>query len=186
MRSRLVIGCVAHLSHEKGQETLIRATAVLRSQFPQLRVVLVGEGAERERLQALTRQLDLEDLVEFWGFREDADSVTYQFDIFCLVSESEGLSSAILAAMAAGLPIVASRVGGNPELVESGVNGFLVPAGDAEALAAALRQLLESRELREEMGRAGLQRVRESFTLERKIDETLQSYAELLANSPLR
>ena len=180
-----VIGIVAHLSSEKGHSTLIKAVSLLLPSHPRLVLSIVGEGPLRAELEKLAKTLGASRNVLFLGFREDADSVMKSFDIFCLPSLSEGLSSAILAAMSNRLPVVATSVGGIPELVIDGETGLLVPPRDPERLARALQELLDSPELRKRMGESGRGRVEAHFTLERKIRNFERLYLELLSHVPI-
>ncbi len=178
--AEVLVGMVAHLSQEKGHSILLRAAACLRERFPEARYLLVGNGELREQLESLTEQLGLRERVRFAGFRSDCEALMKQFDVCCLPSLSEGLSSAILAAMANSLPVVATRVGGIPELVISGQTGLLVEANDSEALAQALAELLSSADLRRLYGAEGRRRVEAHFTISRKLDETERFYSTLL------
>jgi glycosyltransferase involved in cell wall biosynthesis len=173
------VGVVAHLSPEKGHVTVLKAAARLRERFPDVTYVLVGGGERRQLLEERARALNVADRVLFTGFRKDSDAMMREFDVFCLASLSEGLSSAILAAMARPLPVVATRVGGIPELVVDGNTGLLVPAGRPDKLAEALAKVLSSSSLRRRMREAGRRRVAEYFTLDRKLDETERLYLEL-------
>ena len=184
--SPILIATVGHLSSEKGHQILLRAASQLKQGPTKVRVAIIGEGDELSRLETLARELEIEEIVEFWGFRNEVATLLEQVDIFCLPSLSEGLSSALLEAMAAGCPVVVSEVGGNPELVVSGENGLLVPAGDPAALALALARLSESEELRTSMGRASFRRVATYFSLEQKVSRTLKAYRELLSGDPVR
>ena len=133
-------------------------------------------------LKARVEELGIEQKVTFTGFRSDSEALMKSFDVFCLPSISEGLSSAILVAMASRLPIVATRAGGIPELVIDGETGILVPPDDAEQLAVGLCKVLESPQLREKMGCAGRHRIEETFTLDRKLNETEKLYFSMLAS----
>ncbi|HXK59606.1 MAG TPA: glycosyltransferase family 4 protein [Acidobacteriota bacterium] len=179
----LVVGTVAHLSQEKGHETLLKAAASLKSRFHNVTYLLVGDGELRSRLHQLTSQLRIETQVNFTGFRSDCEGLMKQFDVFCLPSRSEGLSSAILAAMANSLPVVATNVGGIPELVVDGETGILVEPDNPSELAAALSRLLASRELRRRLGQQGRRRIERHFTLQRKLDQTERLYRSLLASN---
>ncbi|MEE2839733.1 MAG: glycosyltransferase [Acidobacteriota bacterium] len=183
---RLKVGTVAYLSPEKGHHVLLEAAARIVSRFPEVVFVLVGKGESMSKLRDKIRELDLENHVLFTGFRNDSETLMKEFDIFCLPSLSEGLSSAILVAMASSLPVVATQVGGIPELVVDGETGLLVPANDARQLAAALGQVLESQSLRRRLGQAGRRRVEQKFMLQRKLDETEQLYLSLLASDGIR
>ena len=133
-------------------------------------------------LKARVKELDIVKKVTFTGFRSDSEALMKHFDIFCLPSISEGLSSAILVAMASSLPVVATQAGGIPELVIDGETGILVPPGDVAQLADGLCKVLESPQLQKKMGGAGRQRIEERFTLERKLKETEKLYLSMLAS----
>ena len=182
----LVIGTVGRLAGVKDQATLVRAFARLRERRPQeagrLFLALVGDGPERERLEDLVRSLGLGPWTWLAGERDDVPECLRLMDVFVLPSLGEGISNTLLEAQASGLPVVATRVGGNPELVADGDNGFLVPAADAEALAAALERYLEDPSLRGRQGAAGLRRVRERFHWDRCVEAYLGLYDELLFN----
>ncbi len=177
-----IVGIVAHLSPEKGHDTLLRAARRLVGRFPETRFVLVGEGQLKAKLVEDATRLGLRRQVIFTGFRSDSEALMKEFDIFCLPSLSEGLSSAILAAMASSLPVIATRVGGIPELVIDGKTGYLVPPDDPESLATALTRVLSSRGLRKELGAAGRARVETHFTLQRKLDRSESLYRRLIEN----
>lgn len=179
----LIVGTVAHLSSEKGHGTVLEAAALLRSEFPEVTYVFVGDGPLKGELIDRATELGIRDRVIFTGFRNDSEALMKEFDIFCLASDSEGLSSAILAAMATPLPVVATDVGGIPELVLDGETGFLSAAGDSQSLAARLRPLLLSDELRSKMRQAGRRRVEQHFTLDKKLNETELLYLGLRGSS---
>ena len=183
-RSGLVVGTVAHLSPEKGHLTLLEAAARLRKRFPDVVYVFVGEGELKGELEDRAHDLGLSEQIVFTGFRKDCESLMREFDIFCLASVSEGLSSAILAAMARALPVVATRVGGIPELVQDGLTGLLVPPRRPDRLAEALDTLLSLSSLRSCMGLAGRKRIEENFTLDRKLDQTEELYLKLRHRGP--
>jgi glycosyltransferase involved in cell wall biosynthesis len=115
------------------------------------------------------------------GARSDVHAFLQMFDIFVLPSLGEGISNTVLEAMASGLPVVATHVGGNPELIEDEVNGYLVPVGDAEMLAARLRKLINDPLLRQEMGSRGCDKVNRQFNWDRTVDSYLSIYDEVLA-----
>lgn len=179
-RNGPVVGTVAHLSPEKGHTTLLEAAARLVPRFPEATYVLVGEGELESTLRKQARTLAIEKQVVFTGFRPDSEGLMKQFDVFCLPSLSEGLSSAILAAMASRLPVVATDVGGTPELVLDGETGILTPPDDPDRLGAALAQLLASERLRRRLGEGGRRRVEARLTVARKLDKTERLYRRLL------
>jgi glycosyltransferase involved in cell wall biosynthesis len=171
-----VVGNVAALTDHKDHATLLRAAALLRPRLPEARFVIVGDGELGASLRALSESLGLRDRVVFAGFRRDLDRLIPAFDVFCLSSHHEGLGTSLLDAMCFARPVVATGAGGIPEAVLDGHSGRVVPVGDAEALAAALGELLAAApERREALGRAGRERFLEQFTLDRMLDGTLDA-----------
>lgn len=166
------IGAVSHLSREKGLRYLIEAAALIPDVKRRMQFIIVGDGNCRIELQELVREKGLESCFQFLGFRTDSQTLLKDFDLFVLPSLSEGLSSAIMEAMASSLPIIGSEVGGIPELVRNGYNGLLVPPADPEKLAQAIQHFAENPETLKQMGTRGRKRVEEEFTLDRKILET--------------
>jgi|WetSurMetagenome_2_1015567.scaffolds.fasta_scaffold132714_2 glycosyltransferase involved in cell wall biosynthesis len=179
----VVVGTVAHLSSEKGHKYLIEAASAIPGVREKLRFVIVGDGECLKELKDLAKRHELEETFQFAGFHSDTSQFMGSFDIFALPSLSEGLSSAILEAMANSLPIVATAVGGIPELVNNGENGLLVAPGDPAALALAIQRLADNPEERRRMGECGRDRMEAQFTLERKIRETEQLCTLLLKGS---
>ncbi len=175
-----VVGNIAALVPHKGQRYLIDAAHEVVRQVPDARFVVLGEGELREHLEKHVRDLHLEKHVLLPGFRTDVLGCLKAFDLFVMSSVTEGLGTSLLDAMACARPIVATRAGGIPEIVEEGVNGLLVQPRDAHALAAAIVRALRDRDLRRRMGEAGLARVRERFTVERMVQETSEVYRELV------
>ena len=176
----MVVGTVAHLSPEKGIHYLIEAASLIPDVQTKLRFVVVGEGTCLPEIKALAQKKGLENVFRFAGFHSDTSRFMKTFDIFALPSLSEGLSSAILEAMATSLPIVATEVGGIPELVKNGDNGLLVPPADPKSLSLAIQHLADHPEESRRMGLSGRKRMEEQFTLERKITETEQLCSALL------
>jgi glycosyltransferase involved in cell wall biosynthesis len=170
-----VIGAVCRLDPLKGLNFLLQALARLAGVW----LVVVGDGPERDRLVALTVELGLAGRVCWAGQRRDVSRLLSAFDLFVQPSLHEGLPNAVLEAMAAGLPVVATAVGGTPEAVVDGVTGLLVPPADVEALAQALAGLLADPERRQRLGRAGRQRVAEHFSLAQMVAKTERLYRDL-------
>ena len=154
---------VARLSPEKDVANLLRAAALVVRAAGGFRLHIAGDGVLRENLVQLANTLNLQDHVRFLGEVRDIPTLLGQARLFVLPSQTEGISLTILEAMARGLPVVATRVGGNPEVVQEGKTGLLVPAGDSEALAQAILKVWQSAELGERMGRAGRMRVEAQF-----------------------
>ncbi|MGE3177091.1 MAG: glycosyltransferase family 4 protein [Vicinamibacterales bacterium] len=182
---------VANLRPEKGHGVLLRALAAILSHAPEVRLRLVGDGPERERLTALARALGVSHAVEFLGHREDVPSLLASSGIAVVPSLSEAFPNAALEAMAAGLPVVASATGGLTEIVSDGRAGLLVPPDDVAALAAALDRLLHDPALRRRMGTAGRASVEAHYSFERMIASVEALYASGLpadgpAGAPVR
>lgn len=172
----VVIGIVARLAAVKDHATLVRAFARLRCSCARpVQLVLVGEGPERIALEREVAAHGLGADVHLAGEQHNTDDWLRAFDIYALSSISEGMNLTLLEAMSTGLPVVATDVGGNPEIVRDGETGLLAPARDADAMAAALARLVESDTLRARMGAAGRGRVEECFSQE----SMLQAYSEL-------
>lgn len=173
------VGVVARLAPVKDHATLLEAFALLRRERPDAHLTLIGDGDERAALQARAEATDLAGSVHFAGARRDIASVLPAFDVFALSSTSEGISLTLLEAASAGLPIVATRVGGTPEVVIDGETGRLVAPSDPAAFAAALGELAR-RPDRAELGRAGRARVERGFSVERMARAYQDLYAEVL------
>jgi glycosyltransferase involved in cell wall biosynthesis len=163
----------------------LRAAALIASTNPQVRFVIVGDNnidqQYKEELKELTRRLGLEDRVIFTGFRMDVPDLLAALSI--VVSPSlglEGLSNSLLESMATGLPVVATRVGGTPEIVEDGESGLLVPPGDPSALAAAISRLLQDRMTAKRLGQSARRQVLSRYSLEQAVASTERLYHDLL------
>ncbi|WP_213601746.1 glycosyltransferase [Pseudoxanthomonas japonensis] len=176
----LIIGHVGRLVELKNQKALIDCLPALASEFPQLRLVLVGEGPTRDALQAQAASLGVSDRVMLAGARHDISDLLPAFDVFALPSFTEGLSIALLEACASGLAIVATAVGGNPEVIQDGVSGRLVTVGDTAALQAALRELLASPDLRARRGASARDWVAAYASIEALRDAYAGFYARAL------
>jgi glycosyltransferase involved in cell wall biosynthesis len=174
-----VIGTVCILRTEKALDVLVRATALLVKDFPRLRVLIVGEGEERARVQALVEQLGLQENVILTGARTDVPSVLAALDVAVLSSDYEGIPLSLLEFMDAGKPIVATKVGGVPEVVEDGVHGLLVPPRDESALADAVGRLLLDTELASRLGAQARERCRTEFSLDRTVERLQELYERL-------
>lgn len=182
-RAASVIGAAGRLVRLKGHADLLRAAALLRAGWPALRVEIAGEGPERPALQDEARRLGLEDRVTFLGWQTDISPALARWDVLVQPSLDEGFGLAALEAMAAGLPVVATRVGGLPEVVDEGSTGLLVPPADPASLAAALERLLRHPDLGSAMGAAGRERARAHFSVERMVAATSEVYASLTARA---
>ncbi|MBA3746277.1 MAG: glycosyltransferase family 4 protein [Solirubrobacterales bacterium] len=174
------IVCVAVMRHEKGHDILLRAFSSVAREVPGARLVLVGDGPSRPGLEARAESAGLRDRVHFAGRVEDIWVYLRDADVFALASYNEALGIGIMEAMAAGLPVVASDVGGIPELVERGVTGELFARGDHEQLARHLIDLLRSPERSSRMSAAG-QQAAQAMHMHESVREYFALYGELLA-----
>jgi glycosyltransferase involved in cell wall biosynthesis len=167
-----VIGNVARLVAQKDQRTLVEAAPAILEPFPEARFVVVGDGPLRADLERRAAGLPF----EFTGGRGDVPDLLAGFDVFAFPSLYEGLCLAVIEAQAAGVPVVATPVGGIRETVVDGETGLLVPPQDARALAAAVCRLLEDRELVARLAAEAKRRARERFSVERMVERTLELY----------
>lgn len=176
-----VVGMVARLEPQKGHRYFLKAASQVVKDIPGVKFLVVGDGPLKEKLRTQATKLGLSRDVIFAGSRRDVPQILGALDILVLPSLWEGLSNVILEAMAAGKPVVATEVGGIPEVVKDGETGLLVPPKDPDALARAIVKLLQNKELAKRMGRAGKKRVKEHFTIERTVAQTEKLYNSLIA-----
>ncbi|MDP2654701.1 MAG: glycosyltransferase [Candidatus Omnitrophota bacterium] len=177
----MVVAHVANLRPVKGHMHLIRAFKDVVARCPSAKLVLIGQDELGGSLQKLASDLGISERVLFLGKRMDVSRILPLADVCVLPSLSEGMSNSILEYMAAGKPVVATRVGGNPELIEDGVNGILVEKENVPQLADALFRLLQDPSLRREMGNSGFQRITEEFTMGAMVRKYEQLFETLLA-----
>jgi glycosyltransferase involved in cell wall biosynthesis len=178
-----VIGAVGRLVPVKDYPTLLSALAVIRDRGIAFHALIAGTGPLRQQLQAMADSLRLHN-VTFLGNRNDVEQVLSAFDVFVLSSSSEGLSNTIQEAMATGLPVVATRVGGADELIDQSRTGLLVPPGSPDALADAITLLARDREARQRMGEEARRRAENAFGLDRMIRDYESLYLSLGASGP--
>jgi sugar transferase (PEP-CTERM/EpsH1 system associated) len=181
----LVFGTVGRMHGVKDQGNLCRAFILLCQQHPELadrmRLVLIGDGPLRETCNAMLVEARLESQAWLPGNQREIPELLRGFDVFVLPSQAEGISNTILEAMASGLPVIATDVGGNGELVENGVTGFLVPANDPQALADQMAHYADSPELRRRHGEAGGRRIAAKFSMTRMLSAYGSVYDQLMA-----
>ncbi|OGB95522.1 MAG: hypothetical protein A2Z31_05025 [candidate division NC10 bacterium RBG_16_65_8] len=175
-----IVGVVARLIDYKGHRFFLEACPEIRRRHPAVNFLLIGDGPDRRELEDYARALGLERSVRFLGSRPDIPELLSLLDVAVLPSLEEGFPNAILEAMAAGRPVVATRVGGGPEAVVHTQTGLLVPARDPSALADAVNCLLGDASRRADMGRMGQKRVSELFCLSRLVKEMEALYEERL------
>lgn len=175
-----VMGTVGRLDPVKNLPLAIGSLTSLRSRWPTLKMLVIGDGPARAEIEAAAREQGVADQVVMTGFRDDAAELVRAMDIFLLPSLTEGTSLALVGAMAAGVPSVASAVGGTPEVLEHGQSGLLVPSEDQAALTAAIEELLTDPERAAAMGRAGREVYLERFTFDGMIEQFRRIYREEL------
>jgi sugar transferase (PEP-CTERM/EpsH1 system associated) len=176
----LVVGTVGRLTEVKRQHLLIQAVAQLTRRLPSLRLLLVGDGPLRNQLERLAQDLGVADLVHFAGYQPDPEQFYQAMDVFALTSQSEGIPQALIEAAASGLPAVASRVGGVPEVIEDGRSGLLFEPGDAAALLRGLETLLGDGVRGREIGEAARCRVESRFHVRRMAGDYHRHFLSLL------
>jgi glycosyltransferase involved in cell wall biosynthesis len=170
---------VSRLSREKGLDVLLRALARIRASGADATLRIAGDGPERERLAALVADLGVGAFVSFLGAQRDTASLYRSCDVFVQPSREEACSLSVLEAMAAGAPVVATAVGGTPELARDELDALLVPCDDPALLAGAVVALLEDRARAAALGASARRRVLARFTLDRMIGETIAVYDAL-------
>jgi glycosyltransferase involved in cell wall biosynthesis len=179
--NRPLIGTVTRLAPVKGLDVLLEAMLSL----PDVHAVFVGKGPEKGRLEAMAKELGIGERSQFVGRKEDVSTWLAALDAFVLPSHWEGMSNALLEAMAAGLPVVATAVGGTPDVVLDGVTGLLVSPGDPASLARAIGRMIRDPNLRQKMGRAGRARIEQHFSIEETVRRTEEMYTVLLEEKGL-
>jgi glycosyltransferase involved in cell wall biosynthesis len=175
-----VVGMVSKLWEGKGHTTLIHAFEGLKQEIPEAVLVIVGEGYLRDQLSDLVDRLGLKGSVLFTGFQMDVRRIIATFDVAVLPSFFEGMGRVLLEAMAMGKPLVASSVGGIPDLVHHGKNGLLVTPGSVSELKSGLLTLIRNKALAKEMGKEGRKRISEEFSAGRMAQSIEKLYRELL------
>lgn len=175
-----LIGAVGRLWPQKRLKDLIWAADLLKVIRDDVHLLVIGEGPHRRRLERYRRQVRIEDKVHFLGHRSDVPRLMPHFDVLWLGSEYEGMPNVVMEAMTAGVPVVATDIAGNRDLVIDGATGFLVPVGDRAAFARQTKKLLDDGVLARRLGEAGRARIHTEFTVERMVDRHVELYRELL------
>lgn len=183
--SQPLIGAIGnHSSHNfRGYPYFLEAAARVLQVAPQTKFILIGQGTNSEELLALSKRLHLDRHLSFLGFREDIPEALAAMDILVNPALTEGFSGVIREAMAMKKPVIATRVGGNRELIQDGINGFLVPPADAHNLAEKILYLLNHKDLALSMGDHGHLLVKEKFSIQKMIENTEQLYYQVLQNN---
>lgn len=182
-----LVAVLSRLNPMKGIEYFLDAAAAVSKRFPTVRFLIIGggsyraDGSYRTQIEKYAADLGLGGRAIFTGFRTDVPEILRQIDISVLPSLSEGLSNSLLESMAAGVPSIATRVGGTPEAMEDGVSGLLVPPRNSATLAGAMALLLERPDLARRLGEAGRRRVTQMFSIEKMVQQTESLYCKLLS-----
>jgi L-malate glycosyltransferase len=175
-----VCGYVGRLSKEKGLRYLIEAASGLLNYKITIKLAIIGEGIQREELELLSRQKGIDKSITFMGFQRDVQSWLPAFDLFVLPSLMEGTPMALLEAMLYGLPVVASNVGGIPDVIKSGENGILVSPGAPQEIGSAISLLFSSKELRSKIGEKGRETAQEKYSMKQWIQKIETEYFRVL------
>ena len=179
MTSNLLIGSTGNLYKTKGFEHFIKASKIISEQKISATFIIIGEGEERKKLETLIRQNNLANDFILTGRINEAAKLLPAFDIYVCSSVKEGLSYTIIEAMQAGLPIAATNVGGNSELIEDNITGLLAEAGNPESLAQKIIELIKNPALKNKLGQQAKLKAREEFCLEKMVEETKKAYSSL-------
>jgi len=180
-RGTPVVGTVAHFAWHKGLEFLVDAAPLVARDVPGARIFIVGEGNLVRKIKERARERRAADHIVFTGFRPDVPDFLDLFDVFVMPSLMEGLCTSILDALILEKPVVASRVGGIPEIIEEGATGLLVPPGDGAALAAAIVRLLREPELGRELAARGREKVERDFSIAAMVEGNIRIYESVLS-----
>lgn len=174
----LCIGTCAQLTSYKGWPDFLRVIYLIKNKFPKLKCIIVGDGPLKGEVLNRAHSMGIFDMIDLVGFKKDVTHYLQKMDIFLMTSWSEGLPVAIIEAMAAGLPVVATSVGGVPELVIHGETGYLGPPNNPEVIAKYASMLLENKELRKKLGKSGRERVKEHFIIQKMVSEYEKIYID--------
>jgi glycosyltransferase involved in cell wall biosynthesis len=177
-----VIGSVGRIEYQKGYDLLVDSAKEILDRHPETRFVIVGGGSKEEELRIQIRRLNLERHFILTGWRVDAPLILSTFDIFVMTSNFEGMPIVLLEAMAMGKPIVSTAVGGSPEIIEHGENGFLLHDRNPNKLASLIAELLVNEGRRKEMGEKGRRNYRMNFTAEKMAEEYSNLYEKYLSS----
>jgi len=180
--NKKIITFVGRLSDEKGLEFLMEAFKNLNIQGKYL--LILGEGHLKEKLINYTQNPGISEKVSFLGFCEDVSDYLKISDLFVLPSISEGMSNALLEAMASGLPVVATKVSGNVDLIEDSINGFLVDPANSQQLTIAMERILKDERLVQKMGEANRKKIEKYYSMEKVVSSYIAIYEELISKKP--
>jgi|SRR3989344_1229939 len=178
IKKDFIVGIVANLSKVKNHQMFLKAAKLVLDKFPKTKFWIIGDGPEKKRLVELSKKLIINKNIVFFGLISNIPKILGKMDIFAMTSYSEGLPNALMEAMASGLPVVATNVGGIPELISDGEEGFLVETGDYKGLADKLIILIKKRKLNYVMGKKAKQKIKQ-FSIDKKVKNLQQIYIDL-------
>ena len=178
------IGTVSRLAPQKGLDIFLKSAALVHAKIPAARFVIVGDGPQKTELEMLAAELGIRDRVEFMGYRQDVISIIAGFDVFVLASTWETFGLTLVEALSQEVPVVASNVGGIPEIVDGTSTGLLAETGNPESFAEQICRLLNDKELAERLARNGCRSVRAQFGAELMVKRTQEIYNSLLTDKP--
>ena len=178
--NEFVIGNVANLYPVKGQIYLLKAAAKIIKEFPNTKFLFIGRGELEEKLKKEAQKLGIASHIKFLGFRNDVKELLKIMDVFVLCSLSEGLPLSLIEAMASKVPVVCTNVGGIPEVIEDGINGFLVPVANSIILAEKIIYLLKNKTLSNNFTLYGYQKIKQQFSLQSMLDKYAEIYSDLM------
>jgi len=178
-KKTITLGTVGTINFQKGMQYLIQALPKVLKEYPETKLVIVGEGVYKKKLQELTKRLKLQKAVTFTGFLKDIDDEMKNFDIYLQPSLSESFGLAIVQAMSLGIPVVATNTGGIPEVVTTGKSGILVERAKPQALAEAILKLLRDKKKSKEMGKLAAEEVKIKFNLKDMVQATEEIYEKM-------
>jgi len=175
-----IIGAIGRLHREKGQDILLRSFSRLTGEFPELRLVIVSDGPERQNLEALAKSLGVGERVIFTGFVPEPEKYFSVFDLFVLPSRIEAMPMILMQAMAHAKPIVATNVGGVSELIDDNKTGILTPAEDESSMSRSIARILSDPELSKQLGAGAKMKAQKEFSLDKMIEAYRKLYVDLL------
>lgn len=179
----ITIGTIGRLVPVKNQQILIRVLAKLKKKFSDVELLIIGDGPLKSDLKKLSSRLSIADSVVMPGRKSDITKYFHKMDIFILPSFSEGMSNTILEAMSCGVPVIASDVGGNPELIDNGINGLLFPSQDQKKLEELIMQLIENPEIALKLSQNARQKIEHNFSIEKMVQNYEKMYFQLYYNT---
>jgi N-acetyl-alpha-D-glucosaminyl L-malate synthase BshA len=180
IRKDLVIAHVSNFRPVKRVHDLVYAMAIIKKEVPDVSLMLIGDGPDRHSVEMLIKRLNLKSNIVLTGFRSDVAHLLRCSDVVVLCSETESAPLTLLEGMSCGLPVIATNVGGIPEIIQDGINGFLVPSKNPEAIAEKLLKLNANSELRKQLGTTARETVLKRYTADKVVDQYLKIFESIV------